>query len=139
MLVIHEPTAFQSKPVTWSTLLREIRAATIVGDLSNSDVLPVATFDCFILAQTLHIIYEMRRVIENAAKALRPDGVLLATLPCVSRIDYESGLQGDCWRVTPRPPKSCSRKSLASVTLKLRVLAMCWCVTGFSWGFHQVN
>jgi len=75
--------------------------ATIVGDLRNSDVLPEAAFDCFILTQTLHIIYEMRNVIENAAKALRPDGVLLATLPCVSRIDYESGLQGDCWRVTP--------------------------------------
>jgi glycosyltransferase involved in cell wall biosynthesis/SAM-dependent methyltransferase len=76
-------------------------AATIVGDLRNSEVLPVASFDCFILTQTLHIIYEIQQVIKNAAKALRPDGVLLATLPSVSRIDYESGLQGDCWRVTP--------------------------------------
>lgn len=76
-------------------------SATIVGDLRNSHVLPVATFDCFILTQTLHIIYEMRQVIETAARALRPNGVLLATLPCVSRVDYESGVQGDCWRLTP--------------------------------------
>ena len=25
---------------------------------------------------------------------------MLATLPCVSRIDYESGVEGDFWRVT---------------------------------------
>jgi hypothetical protein len=28
-------------------------------------------------------------------------GVLLATLPCVSRVDYEPGIRGDHWRVTP--------------------------------------
>ena len=75
--------------------------ATLISDLSARGSLPEAKYDCFILTQTLHIIYEIRNVIENAYRTLRPGGVLLTTLPCVSRIDYESGLEQDQWRFTP--------------------------------------
>jgi peptidoglycan/xylan/chitin deacetylase (PgdA/CDA1 family) len=75
-------------------------SATLTCDLSARGALPEATYDCFILTQTLHIIYEIRNVVENAYRTLRPGGVLLATLPCVSRIDYESGLEQDQWRFT---------------------------------------
>jgi peptidoglycan/xylan/chitin deacetylase (PgdA/CDA1 family)/glycosyltransferase involved in cell wall biosynthesis len=76
-------------------------SATLISDLSARGSLPEAKYDCFILTQTLHIIYEIRNVIENAHRTLRPGGVLLTTLPCVSRIDYESGLEQDQWRFTP--------------------------------------
>ena len=76
-------------------------SATLISDLSAKGSLPEATYDCFILTQTLHIIYEIRNVVENAYRTLRPGGVLLTTLPCVSRIDYESGLEQDQWRFTP--------------------------------------
>ena len=76
-------------------------SATLISDLSARGSLPEAKYDCFILTQTLHIIYEIRNVIENAYRTLRPGGVLLTTLPCVSRIDYESGLEQDQWRFTP--------------------------------------
>ena len=73
-------------------------SATLICDLASKGSLPENEYDCFILTQTIHIIYDTRTVIENAYRALRPGGVLLATLPCVSRVDYESGLEGDCWR-----------------------------------------
>jgi peptidoglycan/xylan/chitin deacetylase (PgdA/CDA1 family) len=76
-------------------------SATLISDLSAKGSLPEAIYDCFILTQTLHIIYEIRNVVENAYRTLRPGGVLLTTLPCVSRIDYESGLEEDQWRFTP--------------------------------------
>jgi glycosyltransferase involved in cell wall biosynthesis/peptidoglycan/xylan/chitin deacetylase (PgdA/CDA1 family) len=76
-------------------------SATLICDLSARGSLPEAAYDCFILTQTLHIIYEIRNVVENAYRTLRPGGVLLTTLPCVSRIDYESGLEQDQWRFTP--------------------------------------
>jgi peptidoglycan/xylan/chitin deacetylase (PgdA/CDA1 family) len=76
-------------------------SATLISDLSARGSLPEAKYDCFILTQTLHIIYEIHNVIENAYRTLRPGGVLLTTLPCVSRIDYESGLEQDQWRFTP--------------------------------------
>ena len=74
--------------------------ATIIADLSQPDVLPDGRFDSFVLTQTIHLIYEAEEVVRNAFRTLRPGGVLLATLPCVSRIDYESGLSGDVWRFT---------------------------------------
>ena len=76
--------------------------ATIVADLTAADHLPSGHFDCFILTQTLHIIYEVRRALFHAARLLKPGGVLLCTVPAVSRINYEDGGldRGDYWRFT---------------------------------------
>ena len=52
-------------------------SATLISDLSAKGSLPEARYDCFILTQTLHIIYEMRNVVANAYRTLRPGGVLL--------------------------------------------------------------
>lgn len=72
--------------------------ATIVDDLAVGGALPSEAFDCFILTQTLHIIYDFRGAIQTAHRVLRPGGVLLATLPTVSRIWLE---ETDFWRFTP--------------------------------------
>jgi SAM-dependent methyltransferase len=71
--------------------------ATIVDDLAVGGVLPANTFDCFVLTQTLHIIYDVRAALEVSHRVLRPGGVLLATLPVVSRIWREAT---DYWRFT---------------------------------------
>ena len=63
-----------------------------------AEQIPTAAFDCFILTQTLQFIYDAKAAIENAHRLLRPGGVLLATVPSVSRIDPESG--SDHWRFT---------------------------------------
>ena len=71
--------------------------ATIIDDLGVGRVLPSEAFDCFILTQTLHIIYDVRGAIATAERVLRPGGVLLATLPAVSRV-WRVG--ADYWRFT---------------------------------------
>jgi SAM-dependent methyltransferase len=71
--------------------------ATIVDDLAVGKVLPSEAFDCFILTQTLHIIYDVRGAITTAHRVLRPGGVLLATVPAVSRVWRE---ETDFWRFT---------------------------------------
>jgi SAM-dependent methyltransferase len=71
--------------------------ATFVDDLATGEALPADAFDCFILTQTLHIIYDVRGAIATAHRVLRPGGVLLATLPAVSRIWREGA---DFWRFT---------------------------------------
>jgi glycosyltransferase involved in cell wall biosynthesis/SAM-dependent methyltransferase len=76
-------------------------AATLIADLAEPESLPPEQYDCFVLTQTMHVIYDCHAVIRNAFRTMRPGGVLLATLPCVSRIDYESGVEGDYWRFTP--------------------------------------
>jgi SAM-dependent methyltransferase len=59
-------------------------SATIVTDLAAADVIPAERFDCFILTQTLHLIYDVPAAIAHAHRVLRPAGVLLATLPAIS-------------------------------------------------------
>ena len=72
--------------------------ATLMADLSTADPLPSDAFDCFILTQTLHFIYDTRAAIRHAYRILRPGGVLLVTVPSVSRITPES--KNDYWRYT---------------------------------------
>jgi SAM-dependent methyltransferase len=74
--------------------------ATIVADLAAADGIASDQFDCFILTQTLQLIYDTRAALRHAHRILRPGGVLLATVPTVSRIVDGPGLQGDYWRFT---------------------------------------
>jgi SAM-dependent methyltransferase len=73
--------------------------ATVVADLSAADDIAADQFDAFVLTQTLHLIFDIQAAIHHACRLLKPGGVLLATLPSISRIDR--GLpEQDYWRVT---------------------------------------
>jgi SAM-dependent methyltransferase len=75
--------------------------ATIVADLTCADELAAGSFDCIICTQTLQFIYEVKAAIETLYRILKPGGVLLATVPCVSQISrYDMDLWGDYWRFT---------------------------------------
>ena len=73
----------------------EAEGATIVGDLSQPGVLPEAAFDCMILTQTLHLIYDMPTAVDRLWASLKPGGVLLLTVPGISPVDR--GEWGDTW------------------------------------------
>ena len=74
--------------------------ATIVADLQAADGIPANQFDCFILTQTLQFIQNTHACIAHAHRILRPGGVLLVTVPCISRIAPRYGLETDYWRFT---------------------------------------
>jgi peptidoglycan/xylan/chitin deacetylase (PgdA/CDA1 family)/GT2 family glycosyltransferase len=91
---------FGGDRVTGSDVLdvdRGNRQATIVADLAAADAIPAERFDCFILTQTLHVIYEVRAALAHAVRILKPGGVLLCTLPVASRMNCEGP---DYWRFT---------------------------------------
>jgi SAM-dependent methyltransferase len=84
--------------VTYSDILHvsaDNPSATLVGDLSEGDNFPSAMFDCIVLTQTLHLIFDMRKAIATLHRMLKPGGVLLATVPGVSSIDR--GQWGSSW------------------------------------------
>ena len=81
------------------------RNATIVADLAAADGIPADAFDCFILTQTLQLIFDTRSAIFHAHRILRPGGVLLCSVPCVARIT-PGCIDSDHWRFTRA---SCSR------------------------------
>lgn len=60
--------------------------ATIVGDLVDPAVLPRGAFDCIILTQTLHIIYDMPAALRSLRRALVPGGVALITVPGITPV-----------------------------------------------------
>jgi SAM-dependent methyltransferase len=74
---------------------------TIVADLESGRGVPDDTYDCLILTQVFPFIYDLDSAVRNAYRALRPGGVLLATLPGISQISgYDKKSWGDYWRFT---------------------------------------
>lgn len=74
--------------------------ATIIANLSAADAIASDQFHCFLVTQTLQLIYDSRAAIAHAHRILRPGGVLLVTVPVVSRVVPEDGLKTDYWRFT---------------------------------------
>lgn len=68
--------------------------ATIIGDLTNADHIPSNAFDCIILTQTLHLIYDVQRAIQTVYRILKPGGILLVTVPGITQIS------SDRWKTT---------------------------------------
>lgn len=60
--------------------------ATFVGDLADGSFLPSAAFDCVILTQTVHLIYDFRAALATVARILAPGGVLLLTVPGITNV-----------------------------------------------------
>jgi SAM-dependent methyltransferase len=76
-------------------------AATLTGDLRTGEGIPEQAFDTFIFTQTLHLISEPEAAIAGTHRALAPGGVLLCTLPGISKIASDDRpLWGDWWRFT---------------------------------------
>jgi glycosyltransferase involved in cell wall biosynthesis/SAM-dependent methyltransferase len=69
--------------------------ATIVGDLTVPGVLSDGAFDCLVVTQTLHLIYDMQEAVAAMHRALKPGGVLLLTCPGISQVDR--GEWGATW------------------------------------------
>ena len=74
---------------------------TIVGDLESGAGISSDTYDCIILTQVYPFIYDLHAAVRNTFRALRPGGILLATLPGISQIcRYDMQQWGDYWRFT---------------------------------------
>ena len=97
---------FGGKRVARSDVLHataDNRRATLVGDLASGRGIPDSAYDCIILTQTLLCIYDVKSAVANACRALKPGGVVLATVPGISQISrYDMDRWGDFWRFTSR-------------------------------------
>lgn len=71
------------------------RDATLLGDLQDGGHLDSAAFDCIVLTQTLHLLFDMPAAVATLHRILKPGGVLLVTAPGVSSVD--SGEWGGTW------------------------------------------
>ncbi|WP_261788879.1 class I SAM-dependent methyltransferase [Methanosarcina siciliae] len=75
--------------------------ATIISDLTKADNIPSDSFDCIILTQTLQFIYDIKSAVKHLHRILKPNGVLLVTMPGISQISsYDMEHWGEYWRFT---------------------------------------
>ena len=74
--------------------------ATLLADLQTGEGVPSEAFECVILTQTLHMIYDVRGVLRTVHRALRPGGVCLATVPGIGSIDAHDGPEKWFWFMT---------------------------------------
>ena len=63
----------------------------------NSTVSVRTSFDCIVLTQVLQLVYDVRSAMHALARVLAPGGVLLATLPGVTR---SALTKPEYWRFT---------------------------------------
>ncbi len=96
---------FGGSQVTSAEILdanNENKEAGFIFDLAKGgEGFPENQFDCFLLIQTLLLIYDVKSAIINSRKTLKPGGVLLATIPGISKICRpEMNQWGDYWRFT---------------------------------------
>ena len=76
--------------------------ATFVADFADAPQLPSDAFDCIICTQTLHLVADLRAAAGTLRRILRPEGVLLATVPGISKLyQVEGDRWRDYWRFTP--------------------------------------
>jgi SAM-dependent methyltransferase len=81
--------------------------ATIIGDLSTGAGIPRGTYDSIVLTQVYQFIYDVASAVRHTYEALKPGGVLLATVPGISQIcRYDLEQWGDYWRFTD----TCARR-----------------------------
>jgi SAM-dependent methyltransferase len=100
---------FGGDRVTRSDILHAVPGnpeATIVGDLVTGKGLRWGVFDCLVITQTLHVIFDIRAAVKNIHRMLRTGGTALVSIPGISQISrYDTDRWGDFWRMTPDAAK----------------------------------
>jgi len=76
--------------------------ATFIGDLSDAPQLPDNCFDCIVLTQTLHLIYDFKAALATCHRILKPGGVLLLTAPGITPIDHGEWKKTWYWSFTDK-------------------------------------
>lgn len=74
--------------------------ATILADLGSGEGVPTGAFDCVVLTQTLHMIYDLHGAVRTVHRALAPGGCVLATVPGITQIDRSDGPEKWFWSMT---------------------------------------
>ena len=108
---------------------------TIVGDLSASDTLPEAAFDCIILTQTMQVIYDLRAALLSVHRSLRPGGVVLATVPGISPVSrYDMDRWGYYWGFTTQSARRLFEESFVADSVHVESHGNVLAATAFLYG-----
>jgi SAM-dependent methyltransferase len=94
------------------------RRATMIADLSTGEGLPPSAFDCIILTQVLLLVYDLTAAIRQVYEALDEGGVVLATLPGISKGCPD---EVDLWRFTAASARRLFSEAFGAENVELDV------------------
>ena len=76
---------------------------TLIGSLTEPRTIPIESFDCLIVTQTMQFIFDVHNVVKTIYRGLMPGGVALITVPGISQISrYDMNRWGHYWSFTTR-------------------------------------
>lgn len=110
-------------------LTADNRKASIVADLTRADQIPNACFDCVIFTQTLQFIFDHRAALATLHRILKPGGILLATVPGITKIPQDEWGPLCAWSYTKHSANRLFAETFGSHSLQVEsrgnVLAAC--------------
>jgi hypothetical protein len=109
--------------------------ATIIADLTDAPDIPSEQFDCIILTQTLHFIYDLQTALSTVARILKPGGALLVTLPGISQVCRDQlDLESDSWRFTRSSAHRLFHQHFPAADLHVQTYGNVLAATAFLYG-----
>lgn len=109
--------------------------ATIVADLTDAPHVPGDAFDCAIVTQTLQFVYDVRAALATLQRVLAPGGVLLATVPGLTKISPPEDEQfGEWWHFTARSARRLAEEAFGEGNVEVRSFGNVLSAAGFLYG-----
>jgi SAM-dependent methyltransferase len=109
--------------------------ATIVGDLADAPQIPSESFDCAIVTQTLQFVYDIRSAVATLHRILAPGGVLLATVPGITKISPpEDEEYGEWWHYTGRSLRRLGDEAFGAENVDVETYGNVLTAAGFLYG-----
>jgi glycosyltransferase involved in cell wall biosynthesis len=128
---------YGGKNVTQSDVLHVAQAndtVTFVGDLSDAPQIPSDAFDCIILTQTLHFIYDFRAALSTCKRILKKNGVLLLTIPGISHIDKGEWKDYWLWAFTDKSIRRLLSENFEAGNMEVKTYGNVYVATAFLYG-----
>jgi glycosyltransferase involved in cell wall biosynthesis len=108
--------------------------ATIVGDLTNLPQVPDNAYDCIVLTQTLHLIFDYTAAIKTCYRILKPGGTLLLTVPGISQIANDQWQDYWMWSFTQASVKKVLTGTFAAENITTKTHGNVLAATAFLYG-----
>jgi SAM-dependent methyltransferase len=112
-------------------------STSFVSDLSNGSGIPSDFFDCVVLTQTLHLVFDIQSAVATLWRILKPGGVLLITVPWVSPIDRGEWGESWYWSITPTCLKRLLSLHFAPHDIEIMHYGNVYSATGFLYGLAE--
>ena len=108
--------------------------ATFVGDISDAPHLPDNTFDCIVLTQTLHLIYDFKGALRTCHRVLKPGGSLLLTVPGITPIDHGEWKETWYWSFTDKAMRRLMEETFPGSHADVQCFGNVFAATAFLYG-----